>query len=132
MKAVCAGLAATVACFTTWAGTVAMSVPNNYVPDGFYRYAPSTLVEAGERHVFYCRNINSRVVVDGIYHAVQAADGTLGAETLVLAPADSTGTAWDSYHVADPSVIAGAFYFIFNALVGWIMGRAEKRLSYYR
>lgn len=111
MKAVCAGLAVTVACFTTWAGTVAMSVPNNYVPDGFYRYAPSTLVEAGERHVFYCRNINSREVVDGIYHAVQAADGTLGAETLVLAPADSTGTAWDSYHVADPSVIAGAFYY---------------------
>ena len=31
-----------------------------------------------------------------------------------------------------PFIIAGAFYFIFNAIVGWIMGRFEKRLSYYR
>ena len=93
------------------AGIVGVTVPNNYAPDGFYRYAPSTLVDSGVRHVFYCRNINSRVVVDGIYHAVQAADGTLGNETLVLAPADSTGTAWDSYHVCDPSVISGAFYY---------------------
>ena len=31
-----------------------------------------------------------------------------------------------------PFVIAGVFYFIFNAAVGFIMGRAEKRLSYYR
>jgi len=31
-----------------------------------------------------------------------------------------------------PFVIAGVFYFIFNALVGWVMGRVEKRLNYYR
>ena len=31
-----------------------------------------------------------------------------------------------------PFVIAGVFYFLFNAIVGWVMGRAEKRLSYYR
>jgi len=31
-----------------------------------------------------------------------------------------------------PFVVAGVFYFIFNGLVGWGMGRAEKRLSYYR
>ena len=31
-----------------------------------------------------------------------------------------------------PFVIAGVFYFLFNAIVGWAMGRAEKRLSYYR
>ena len=31
-----------------------------------------------------------------------------------------------------PFVIAGVFYFLFNAIVGWIMGRFEKRLSYYR
>ena len=30
-----------------------------------------------------------------------------------------------------PFVIAGVFYFVFNAVVGFIMGRAEKRLSYY-
>ena len=31
-----------------------------------------------------------------------------------------------------PFVIAGVFYFEFNAIVGWVMGRFEKRLSYYR
>ncbi len=31
-----------------------------------------------------------------------------------------------------PFVIAGVFYFMFNAIVGWVMGRFEKRLSYYR
>ena len=31
-----------------------------------------------------------------------------------------------------PFVIAGVFYFAFNAIVGWVMGRVEKRLSYYR
>ena len=111
LKKVFMAIAAVAACLMAGAGIVGVSVPNNYAPDGFYRYAPSTLIESGVRHVFYCRNITSRVVVDGIYHAVQAADGTLGAETLVLAPADSSGTAWDSYHVCDPSVIAGAFYY---------------------
>ena len=31
-----------------------------------------------------------------------------------------------------PFVIAGVFYFLFNAIVGWVMGRFEKRMSYYR
>ena len=31
-----------------------------------------------------------------------------------------------------PFVVAGVFYFLFNAIVGWVMGRFEKRLSYYR
>ena len=31
-----------------------------------------------------------------------------------------------------PFVIAGEFYFVFNAIVGWVMGRIEKRLNYYR
>ena len=31
-----------------------------------------------------------------------------------------------------PFVIAGVFYFVFNAIVGWVMGRFEKKLSYYR
>lgn len=81
------GIVAAVGGLTAVAGFVPVSVPNNYEPDGYYRYAPSTLIESGVRHVFYCRNVTSRVVVDGIYHAVQAADGTLGTETLVLAPA---------------------------------------------
>lgn len=31
-----------------------------------------------------------------------------------------------------PFVIAGVYYFIFNAVVAWIMERFEKKLSYYR
>jgi His/Glu/Gln/Arg/opine family amino acid ABC transporter permease subunit len=31
-----------------------------------------------------------------------------------------------------PFVIAGVFYFVFNFIVSWGMGRLEKRLSYYR
>ncbi len=31
-----------------------------------------------------------------------------------------------------PFVIAGVFYFLFNAIVSWGMARFEKRLSYYR
>ncbi len=31
-----------------------------------------------------------------------------------------------------PFLIAGVFYFVFNALVAWVMARIEKRLNYYR
>ena len=31
-----------------------------------------------------------------------------------------------------PFFVAGVFYFVFNALVAWIMGLIEKKLSYYR
>ncbi len=31
-----------------------------------------------------------------------------------------------------PFLVAGVFYYVFNAIVGFAMGRAEKRLSYYR
>ena len=31
-----------------------------------------------------------------------------------------------------PFVIAGAFYFIFNAVVDYVMGRVENKLDYYQ
>ena len=31
-----------------------------------------------------------------------------------------------------PFVIAGVFYYVFNALVAFVMHRIEKRLDYYR
>ena len=31
-----------------------------------------------------------------------------------------------------PLMVGGLFYFLFNLLVAWIMGRIEKKLSYYR
>jgi len=31
-----------------------------------------------------------------------------------------------------PLMVAGAFYFVFNYVVAFIMERIEKKLSYYR
>ena len=31
-----------------------------------------------------------------------------------------------------PFVVAGVFYFLFNAVVDFVMGKFEKRLDYYR
>ena len=31
-----------------------------------------------------------------------------------------------------PFVIAGVFYYVFNALVAFVMARLERRLNYYR
>lgn len=31
-----------------------------------------------------------------------------------------------------PLMVGGLFYFIFNLVVAWVMGRIEKRMSYYR
>ena len=31
-----------------------------------------------------------------------------------------------------PFVVAGVFYYVFNAVVDYLMGRVEKRLDYYR
>ena len=31
-----------------------------------------------------------------------------------------------------PFIVAGVFYYVFNALVGFVMGRVEKRMSYYK
>ena len=31
-----------------------------------------------------------------------------------------------------PFIVAGVFYYVFNAIVDWLMGRIEKRLDYYR
>ena len=31
-----------------------------------------------------------------------------------------------------PFLVAGVFYFVFNAVVDFVMGRVEKRMSYYQ
>lgn len=90
---------------------IPLSIDAGYAGNGFYRYCPAVVVANGVRHVFYCRNNEANVVVDGIYHATLSASGELVGEKCVLSPADSTGTAWDSYHVCDPSVIAGKFWY---------------------
>ena len=98
-------------CCGVHGGVVDLNVPTDYSSGGFYRYCPATLVEGGVRHVFYCKNTTANQIVDSIYHATVDAAGNLSGESAVLDPADSTGTAWDSYHVCDPSVIKGAFVY---------------------
>ena len=96
---------------TAVAADIPLAIDATYSGRGFYRYCPSVVDSGGVRHVFYCRNRNAYSVVDYIYHATISPAGTLSGETVVLSPADSTGTAWDSYHVCDPSVIAGRFWY---------------------
>ncbi len=31
-----------------------------------------------------------------------------------------------------PFIVAGVFYYVFNAIVGFVMGRVEKRMNYYK
>jgi len=91
---------------------VKVTIPTAYSSGGYYRYCPSALVdEDGTRHVFYCRNKDNYEVVDHIYHATVGANGAISDEAVVLSPSDTKGAGWDSYHVCDPSVIAGAFYY---------------------
>ena len=104
------------------AADIPLTVETGYSGRGFYRYCPSVLDEGGVRHAFYCRNKDAYSVVDYIYHATVSPSGALSNETIVLSPADSTGTAWDSYHVCDPSVIAGRF---------WYNGRFYRYLMAY-
>ena len=107
---------------TVGAADIPLVIDSAYSGNGFYRYCPSVVDSGGVRHVFYCRNKNANSVVDYIYHATVSPSGTLSGETIVLSPADSTGTAWDSYHVCDPSVIAGRF---------WYNGRYYRYLMAY-
>ena len=107
---------------TVVAEDVPIAIDATYSGRGFYRYCPSAVDSDGVRHVFYCRKKNAYSVVDYIYHATISQAGTIAGETVVLSPADSTGTAWDSYHVCDPSVIAGRF---------WYNGRYYRYLMAY-
>ena len=93
------------------AADIPLEIASGYSGSGFYRYCPSIVDAGGVRHAFYCRNKDAYSVVDYIYHATVSPSGALSNEAIVLSPADSTGTAWDSYHVCDPSVIAGRFWY---------------------
>ena len=107
---------------TAAAVDIPLAIDSAYSGNGFYRYCPSVVDSGGVRHVFYCRNANANWVVDYIYHATVSPSGALSDESIVLSPADSTGSAWDSYHVCDPSVISGRF---------WYNGRFYRYLMAY-
>lgn len=116
-------LSAFVAAATVFAAAdIPLTIDTGYSGRGFYRYCPSVVGEGGVRHVFYCRNQDAYRVVDHIYHATVSPSGEIANETIALSPDDSSGAAWDSYHVCDPSVIAGRF---------WHNGRFYRYLMAY-
>lgn len=91
--------------------TISLTIAD-YAGNGYYRYCPTVFVDGeGVRHAFYCHNRDKNVTVDYIYHATVDAAGNLSNEVVALSPCDTTGTGWDSYHVCDPSVIDGAFFY---------------------
>ncbi len=121
IKALCP-LLGLVAASTAMADDLRLTIDADYSGQGVYRYCPSVVDIDGVRHAFYCRNSTAYETVDSIYHATVSPSGALADETVVLSPADPNGEAWDSYHVCDPSVVAGRF---------WYNGRHYRYLMAY-
>lgn len=83
------------------------SVHEVYAPaDGFYSYAPSVVREGDTEWIWTCHNDGFRVVKDHIY-LTKIVNGAVVESRSVLAA--SPAPAWDSFHVCDPSVVAGRF-----------------------
>lgn len=74
---------------------------------GFYCYAPSVIQDGKTHYVFACRNKEPSVIRDHIY-AFRQERGAISAPTVVLSPSQEAA-GWDSFHICDPSVIAGRF-----------------------
>ena len=78
-----------------------------YNPDGrFYTYAPSVVREGATEWIWSCHNDESGVIKDHIY-LTRLVDGAVQESRSVLQA--SPAPAWDSFHVCDPSVVAGNF-----------------------
>ncbi|WP_456283789.1 hypothetical protein [Microbacterium sp. JZ101] len=83
------------------------SVQEVYAPaDGFYSYAPSVVREGDTDWIWSCHNDEFRVIKDHIY-VTKIVDGTVVDSRSVLEASPAPG--WDSFHVCDPSVVAGSF-----------------------
>lgn len=80
--------------------------------DKYYNYCPSTIVENGIKHIFYCSNKMYGNVTDyiayrqGVYENGHFKYTDTKDIIWALSPTAST---WDERHVCDPSVIKGEF-----------------------
>ncbi|WP_155987809.1 hypothetical protein [Gorillibacterium massiliense] len=80
-----------------------------YDPAGSrYAYAPAVIREGNTEHMWTCHNEEDGVIKDSIYYT-RIENGVV-AESHPVLQAGATGT-WDSFHVCDPTVIAGKFLF---------------------
>lgn len=75
-------------------------------PEGFYSYAPSVVSEGSTTWVWSCHNDQPRVIRDHIYLTKIVNGVTVESRSVLQA---SAAPAWDSFHVCDPSVVAGNF-----------------------
>lgn len=83
------------------------SLTEVYAPaDGFYSYAPSVVRDGDTEWIWTCHNDDFRVIKDHIY-LTKIVDGVVVDSRSVLQA--SPAPAWDSFHVCDPSVVAGKF-----------------------
>jgi hypothetical protein len=80
-----------------------------YNPQGnFYTYAPSVIQDGNIQHMWTCHNTEEGVIRDHIVYTELVDDKAVKNAT-VLSPGDSGS--WDSFHVCDPSVVAGTFLY---------------------
>jgi hypothetical protein len=78
-----------------------------YKPEGeFYAYAPSVISDGKIDHIWTCQNAVEGQIKDWIFY-IHRKNGRVVESRPVLSPGEPG--AWDSYHVCDPSVIAGKF-----------------------
>ena len=78
-----------------------------YAPRGlFYAYAPSAVLDGSVERYWLCQNAKESVIKDSIFY-VERVQGKITATRPVLHPGPAG--AWDSFHVCDPSVVAGRF-----------------------
>jgi hypothetical protein len=78
-----------------------------YNPEGkFYAYAPSVISDGKTDHIWTCQNAVEGQIKDWIFY-IHRKNGRVVESRPVLSAGEAG--AWDSYHVCDPSVIAGKF-----------------------
>ncbi|WMT39457.1 hypothetical protein RE628_18765 [Paenibacillus sp. D2_2] len=84
------------------------SMKEVYNPQGErYSYAPSVIRDGDTAHIWTCHNDKDGVIKDHIYYTRIVNDTV--AESRSVLQAGPQGS-WDSFHVCDPSVIAGEFH----------------------
>lgn len=78
-----------------------------YNPAGqFYAYAPSVMLDGEIERIWTCHNAVEGQIKDHIYYTELVEDTVVVSRPVLAA---GPAGAWDSYHVCDPSVIAGEF-----------------------
>jgi hypothetical protein len=79
------------------------TIPDRYVGQDIYTYAPSVIVTGLDRFTFTCSNSGRHGIVD-VIRLTHTRNDTVISDKPVMSPRPGM---WDSVHVCDPTVIAG-------------------------